>query len=111
MPIAISAFHNKPIQRTVSFTVNGAPVNIENSAVYFTAKRQIYDRDGNAVIHKTLPKPDAEHGVALLTLTADDLNLAPGVYPCDIQAVPQSGEALVVEGTLVIEAVVKNLNA
>ena len=88
---------------TVNFTLNVAgadstPVDISNQTVWLTAKANLTDEDADAAIQKSVTFPstlDAQNGHGHLSLTADETNIAPGVYYYDIQLVADGTPKLV----------------
>lgn len=71
----------------LTFTdVDGAPIDLTNGTVFFTAKRKITDDDADAMIEKEITVfADPTTGIATLILTKTDTNIPAGSYVFDIQ--------------------------
>lgn len=69
--------------RNLSFkTATGTPINLTNYSIKFTMRADI---EGEVIITKNLTITDAVNGLANLTLSASEMNLAVKNYYFDFQ--------------------------
>lgn len=78
----------------LSFTdVDGNPINLTGSTVFFTVKKNKTDVDNDAVIKKEITSfDDPTSGVALLELSKSDTDISPRSYYFDVQIKDSGGK-------------------
>ena len=77
----------------VEFEVEGAPLDLTGSTVFFTIKENIDDTDADALLKaQQSTHIDPTNGITVIPLGhAETLALDPGVYFYDIQSVASDG--------------------
>ena len=95
---------------TFTITEDGAPMNLTDAVLRFTAKRSLLDADDAAVIAKStgsgIEAEDPTTGVATLTLAAADTESLTGTAQLiwDLQVARGGSVRTVLRGLLTIEA-------
>lgn len=90
----MSIIRRDDVSFELTFTdVDDAAINLTGATVFFTVKRKVTDVDADALIEKSITVFSAPlTGVALLTLSAAETNIAAGQYFFDIQLKTAAGK-------------------
>lgn len=94
-------------RKSFSFTVqfldsNDEPLNLEAATVSLTIGEQIYS--DTPILSQQATTIVANNGIVLFNLQASQLNLPPGIYPCEIVVISEGYSSIAVNAELEIEA-------
>lgn len=93
-----SCYRSRAFARALAFKVNGVATDISGYTITFRAKADYADADADSLITRAATITVAASGLALLSLTATDTDLAPGSY-CGVLVIqPATGAAIEIRG-------------